>query len=202
MKRFECDFRSVAPRGIGAPQANPPMLEFEVLAMPFLDSAYNLARWLERNDQAAEDLVQETYLKAFRNFASFEPGTNFRAWMFRILRNTFYSSRTSLESRMTVQLCGDEESPWLLADIPDQESLVIEKSSIAAIRHAIEQLPVTHREVMLLCDVEGLSYREIAEELQIPMGTVMSRLARARDVVRRTLMVAQVNRAQEYLCSP
>ena len=196
IKSSECVFRSVVPSGIGASQANPSLLEFEALAMPLLGSAYSLARWLERNDQAAEDLVQETYLKAFRSFVSFEPGTNFRAWMFRILRNTFYSSRTSLEWRMTVQLCGDEESPCLRTAIPDPESLVIVRSSAAAIRHAIERLPVTHREVMLLCDVEGLSYREIAEELQIPMGTVMSRLARAREVVRGTFLIARIKEHQ------
>ena len=87
---------------------NRPAAEFEKLAMPLLDSAYNVARWLVRNDHDAEDLVQETYVKALRSFRSFQSGTNFRAWLFRILRNTFLSSRSTLERRMTVEMNWEE----------------------------------------------------------------------------------------------
>jgi RNA polymerase sigma-70 factor, ECF subfamily len=170
---------------------NQTAAEFEDLAMPLVNSAYNLARWLLQNDNDAEDLVQETYLKAFQNFRSFHTGTNFRAWIFRILRNTFLTSRSTLERRMTVELNWEEELPLLHTDCASPESLLIQKSNIAAIRDAIEQLPFSYREVILLCDVEGLAYREIAEILEIPIGTVMSRLARARKVVRDAVLPTQ-----------
>jgi RNA polymerase sigma factor (sigma-70 family) len=157
---------------------------FEELAMPMFPSLYNLARWLAQNPNDAEDLVQETYLKALRAFDSFEPGTNFRAWIFRILRNTFLGSRSKLERRMTEAMESEEDFPAASAT---PESLLIERSDADAIRDAIEQLPVIFREVILLCDVEEASYREIAEILSIPMGTVMSRLARARKTVRESL---------------
>ena len=163
---------------------------FEELALPLFDPLYNFARWLVHNQYDAEDLVQETYLKAQRSFASFQPGTNFRAWMFRILRNTFLSSRSRLERRMTVAMDSEEDFPVLPATSVTPESLLIDRSCNDAVRCAIEQLPVIFREVILLCDVEGASYREIAEILSIPLGTVMSRLARARKAVRESLRSA------------
>jgi RNA polymerase sigma-70 factor (ECF subfamily) len=147
-------------------------------------SLYNLARWLAQNPNDAEDLVQETYLKALRGFDSFEPGTNFRAWIFQILRNTFLGSRSKLERRMTQAMNSEEDLPAASAT---PESLLIGGSAADAVRNAIEQLPIIFREVILLCDVEEASYREIAEILSIPMGTVMSRLARARRTVRESL---------------
>jgi RNA polymerase sigma factor (sigma-70 family) len=138
----------------------------------------------------AEDIVQETYLKALRSFASFQPGTNFRAWMFQILRNTFLSSRSTLDRRMTVAVDSEEDFPVLPATAATPESLLIERFSNDAVRSAIERLPVIFREVILLCDVEDASYREIAEILSIPIGTVMSRLARARRAVRESLLCA------------
>ena len=170
---------------------NQTVAEFEDLAMPLANSAYNLARWLLQNDTDAEDLVQETYLKAFQNFRSFHTGTNFRAWIFRILRNTFLTSRSSLERRMTVALDLEDELPSLRSHCASPELLLIQKSNITAIRDAIDQLPLSYREVILLCDVEGFAYREIAEILEIPFGTVMSRLARARKVVRDLLRPTQ-----------
>jgi RNA polymerase sigma factor (sigma-70 family) len=178
-------------RGTPTSSENQTAAEFEDLAMPLVNSAYNLARWLLQNDNDAEDLVQETYLKAFQNFRSFHAGTNFRAWIFRILRNTFLTSRSTLERRMTVELNWEEELPLLHTDCASPESLLIQKSNIAAMRDAIEQLPFSYREVILLCDVEGLTYREIAEILEIPIGTVMSRLARARKAVRDVLRPTQ-----------
>jgi RNA polymerase sigma-70 factor (ECF subfamily) len=155
--------------------------------MPLFDSLYNLARWLVHNQSDAEDLVQETYLKAIRSFASFQPGTNFRAWIFRILKNTFLSSCSKLERSMTVSMDLEEDSPVLPSTSVTPETLLIVGSRIDAVRYAIEQLPVNFREVILLCDVEDASYREIAEILSIPIGTVMSRLARARKIVRESL---------------
>ncbi|MBB6145304.1 RNA polymerase sigma-70 factor (ECF subfamily) [Silvibacterium bohemicum] len=157
---------------------------FEELALPLFDSLYHFARWLAQNQSDAEDLVQETYLKALRGFKSFEPGTNFRAWIFQILRNTFLGSCTKLERRMTVMLSSEEDIPPIFAT---PESLFLRYSEIDAVRCAIEQLPAKFREIILLCDVEDLSYREIAEILSIPMGTVMSRLAKARKTLRESL---------------
>src|ERR1700756_2224316 len=161
---------------------------FEELAMPLFDSLYNFASWLVHNKSNAEDLVQETYLKALRGFALFQPGTNFRAWMFRILRNTFLSSCSTLDRRMTVEIDSEDDGAVLPATSTTPESLLIGRSQQNAVRNAIEQLPVTFREVLLLCDVEDASYREISEILSIPVGTVMSRLARARKAVRDSLL--------------
>jgi RNA polymerase sigma factor (sigma-70 family) len=169
-----------------------PWAGFEELAMPLFDSLYNYARWLVHNSTDAEDLVQETYLKALRNFASFHRGTNFRAWIFQILRNTFLSSCSRLDRRMTVAMDLEEDFPALPATSATPESLLIERSGNDAVQCAIEQLPVILREVILLCDVEDASYREIAEILSIPIGTVMSRLARARKTVRKTVRGEEV----------
>jgi RNA polymerase sigma-70 factor, ECF subfamily len=170
--------------GTSFSQDDQPSPGFEELAMPLFDSLYNFARWLAHNATDAEDLVQETYLKALRSFASFQPGTNFRAWMFRILRNTFLSSCSTPERRMRFAMDLEQDLPVPPATSATPESLLIERSSTEACREAIEQLPVIFREVILLCDVEDASYREIAEILSIPVGTVMSRLSRARRAVR------------------
>src|SRR5580704_17446554 len=169
------------------PSSSQGDLSFEDLAMPLLDSLHNFARWIARNPSDAEDLVQETYLKALRGFGSFQPGTNFRAWIYRILRNTFLTSRSTVERRLSVAMDEEKDSPALPTTFSTPESLLIERSGNDAVQCAIEQLPVIFREVILLCDVEDASYREIAEILSIPIGTVMSRLARARKMVRATL---------------
>ena len=156
--------------------------------MPLFDSLYNFANWLARDQSEAEDLVQEAYLKALRSFASFQPDTNFRAWIFQILRNTFLSSRTTLDRRMTVAMDSEEDFPVLPATSATPESLLIQRFSVEAVQAAIEELPVTFREVILLCDIEDASYREIAQILSIPVGTVMSRLARARKAIRKSLL--------------
>ena len=188
---------TMLPRTIPVSAENKAVAEFEDLAMPLVTSAYNLARWLVQNGNDAEDLVQETYLKAFQNFGSFQAGTNFRAWLFRILRNTFLTSRSTLERRMTVELNWEEELPLLDDNCLSPESLLIQKADIAAIRDAIEKLPFHYREVVLLCDVEDLTYREIAQVIEIPMGTVMSRLARARKVIRDSLSSTHIDRHRQ-----
>ena len=169
------------------------MAGFEALAIPLFDSLYNFAHWLAHNQNDAEDLVQETYLKAFRSFASFAPGTNFRAWMFQILKNTFLGSCSKLERRMTLAMDSEEDLPTTSAT---PESMLMGRTDIEAVRSAIEQLPVIFREVILLSDVEDAPYREIAEILSIPIGTVMSRLARARKMVRDSLRRSHVHRGQ------
>jgi RNA polymerase sigma-70 factor (ECF subfamily) len=174
--------------GASTSQDDRPAAGFEELAMPLFDSLCNFAGWLVHNKSNAEDLVQETYLKALRGFASFQPGTNFRAWMFRILRNTFLSSCSTLDRRMTVEIDSADDAPVFPAISATPESLYIERSQENGVRNAIEQLPVIFREVLLLCDVEDASYQEISEILSIPMGTVMSRLARARKAVRESVL--------------
>ncbi len=187
MRRIGFGSQGMVRFGVSSSQDNPPFAGFEELAMPLFDSLYNFANWLVHNKSNAEDLVQETYLKALRGFASFQPGTNFRAWMFRILRNTFLSSLSTLDRRPTVEIDSEDDVPVLPATSTTPESLLIERSQQNAVRNSIDQLPVTFREVLLLYDVEDESYREISEILSIPVGTVMSRLARARKAVRESL---------------
>ena len=176
--------------GFGTSPSRGDQPLFEELAMPLFASLYNFARWLVQNSDDAEDLVQETYLKALRGFASFQRGTNFRAWMFQILRNTFLSSCSKLERRMTVALDSEEDSPELAVDMETPEMILMNRSNFQLAQRAIYDLPMHCREILLLCDVEEMSYREIAKILSIPMGTVMSRLARARKKIRQSLLSA------------
>jgi RNA polymerase sigma factor (sigma-70 family) len=173
--------------GSSPPEQPQPSPGFEELAIPLLNSLYNFARWLVRDQSDAEDLVQEAYLKAFRNFTSFRTGTNFRAWMFQILKHAFLSSRTKLDNRMMIAMDLEEDLPVFTATCDSPESRLIERSDISAIRCAIERLPIIFREVVLLRDVEDASYQEISDMLSIPIGTVMSRLFRARKVLRELL---------------
>ena len=162
-----------------------PGQTFEELAVPLFDQLYNFAHWLAQDRTEAEDLVQETYAKALRGFSSFQPGTNFRAWMYRILRNSFLSSRTGLKS--TVVLDEDSEASLLPAGEETPESILIEQANRALVQEALAELPVQFREILLLCEVEEMSYQEISETLAIPIGTVMSRLFRARKSLRSIL---------------
>ena len=183
--------RTVRARG-------PQTTAFEDQALPLLPSLYNIASWLSRNPADAEDLVQETFLKALRGFPSFEPGSNFKAWIFRILRNTYLTSRTGLAAMRTValedELADRNESgtalfPEAAIDRETPERNLIRLSDRAAIHAAMEKLPPPLLEVILLCDVEEMKYREIATVLEIPIGTVMSRIARARTALRRELQM-------------
>jgi len=175
---------------------------FEQLALPLLDSAYNFAYWLAQNQDNAENLVQETYLKALRGFSSFQPGSNFRAWMFQILKNTFLNSYSEAKRARTVPIDSEEISPLLPVSSESAETMLVDRSRSEPIRRAIEQLPIAFREVILLCDVEDASYREIAEILSIPIGTVMSRLARARRAVRESISRGAPQRTSGRLASP
>ena len=155
--------------------------------MPLFASLYNFAQWLTQNREEAEDLVQETYLKALRGIGSFEAGTNFRAWMFRILRNSFLTSKTGLRVTKTVALDEENEGLGLPADPETPESILLDRKSQELVQQAMETLTLPFREVVLLCDVEEMSYQEAAETLAIPIGTVMSRLSRARKALRAAL---------------
>jgi len=155
--------------------------------MPLFASLYNFAQWLTQNRDEAEDLVQETYMKALKGFASFQQGTNFRAWIYRILRNTFLTSRSGLRERVTVSFDDEDREATLPAASDSPEALMLARADQQSVQNALERLPVPYREVILLCDVEEMSYREIAETLAIPVGTVMSRLSRARTAMRQML---------------
>jgi RNA polymerase sigma-70 factor, ECF subfamily len=165
----------------------PQVESFEALAVPLFGQLYNFAHWLAQNRAEAEDLVQETYAKALKGFSSFQPGTNFRAWMYRILRNTFLTSRTGLQAAKTVAL--DEEGDYSAAvsDCGTPEAILIERSNQQLVQDALSELPIQFREILLLCEVDEMSYQEIAETLSIPIGTVMSRLSRARAALRELL---------------
>jgi RNA polymerase sigma-70 factor, ECF subfamily len=181
-----------------AARSNVPQTSvFEDLALPLVPALYNVAFWLSRNSTDAEDLVQETFLKALRGFGSFEVGSNFKAWIFRILRNTYLTSRTGLAARRTVALedelddrnvSGTSLYPEGAIDRETPEMNLIRLSDHAALHAAMEKLPPPLLEVILLCDVEEMKYKEIATVLEIPIGTVMSRIARARTALRRTLV--------------
>ena len=170
-----------------------PEHSFEELAMPLFDSLYNFAHWLAQNRDEAEDLVQETYAKALRGFSSFQPGTNFRAWMFRILRNTFLTSRTGLRATMTVPLDAEDGAQEAAVEASTPETILLERASQETVQSAIAELPLHYREVLLLCEVEEMSYQDIADAVGIPIGTVMSRLSRARKSLRE-LLVARSRR--------
>ena len=165
----------------------PQSDSFEELAMPLFDQLYNFAHWLTQNREETEDLVQETYAKALRGFSSFQLGTNFRAWMYRILRNTFLTSRTGLRATSTVPLDSEEDGPELAVENETPETILLKRSDSQLVQDAINDLPVHYREILLLCEVEEMSYQEIAETLSIPIGTVMSRLSRARRTLRNSL---------------
>lgn len=161
------------------------LASFEALMLPHLDAAQNLAKWLLRNNQDAEDVVQEAYLRALKSFHGFH-GSNGRAWLLTIVRNTSY---TLLKKNRAVDLTTtfDEEK-----HVSDYESVspaaLLERTEDAeSVRRAMDQLPVEFREILVLRHLEGLSYKEIADIAQIPPGTVMSRLARARAKLKECL---------------
>jgi RNA polymerase sigma-70 factor (ECF subfamily) len=160
---------------------------FEMVAMPLFDQLYNFAHWLTGDRADAEDLVQETYAKALKGFKSFEEGTNLRAWMYRILRNTFLTSRSGLMAQNTSSLDDDADSAEVVADNVTPESLLLQLESTQTVMDALAGLPVAYREMILLCEVEELSYKETAQVLVVPIGTVMSRLSRARKMLRQAL---------------
>jgi RNA polymerase sigma-70 factor (ECF subfamily) len=166
-----------------APNEEP--VSFEKALLPHLDAAHNLARWLLRNEQDAQDVVQEAYLRAFKSFAGFH-GTNGRAWLLTIVRNTSY---TLLKKNRAVDLTTtfDEEIHVSGHESVSPATILEHSEDAELIREAMEELPAEFREILALRHQEGLSYKEIADITQIPPGTVMSRLARARAKLRECL---------------
>jgi len=176
---------------VGVPEKSVTTESFAELALPLLDRLYNFAQWLTQDRGEAEDLVQETYAKALRGFASFQRGTNFRAWMYQILRNTFLTSRTGLKAAAMVPIdsAGDEETLAVTESTP--ESILLERLDRERVQRALDALPVQHREILLLAEFEEMSYQEIASTLGVPLGTVMSRLSRARRALKTIVQGAQ-----------
>ena len=158
---------------------------FEEAIMPHLDAAYNLARWLTRNEHDAQDVVQDAFLRAFKFFEGFHGG-NSRSWLLSIVRNTTY---TWLRKNRRPELATvfDEEKHDVEDTASNPEVLLLKNADRQDIMKAVEELPVEFREVIILRELEGMSYREIADMTDVPVGTVMSRLARARKQLQQTL---------------
>ena len=165
-------------------------------AMEYMGSLYSAALRMTRNPADAEDLVQETYLKAYRAFGSFKEGTNLKAWLYRILTNTFINSYRARKRRPEQTELDDVEDLYLYRRLGGLEAVsagrsaeedVLDRFTEAEVKEAVEALPEQFRLAVLLADVEGFSYKEIAEILDIPIGTVMSRLHRGRKALQKTL---------------
>jgi len=158
---------------------------FEQAVLPHLDAAYNLARWLMRNDQDAQDVAQEAYLRAFRFFHGFRGG-DARAWLLKIVRNTCY---TWLHANRPLQDAAEFDENLFCPDscAPNPEEAMLQSDSSTLLRKALEKLPLNYREVLILRELEGMSYKEIADITGMPAGTVMSSLSRARGQLRQIL---------------
>jgi RNA polymerase sigma-70 factor (ECF subfamily) len=162
---------------------------FETLVLPHLDAAYNLARWLAGNDQDAQDVVQEAVLRALRYFAGFR-GDNGRPWLLQIVRHTCYAWMKQNRPAQVVAL-DDDDSDTPHAPLSDEPSTALQRADDRAqVNEALSRLPVAFREVLVLREMEDLSYREIAAIADVPVGTVMSRLSRARTMLRTALSPA------------
>jgi RNA polymerase sigma-70 factor (ECF subfamily) len=170
---------------------------FEQVVLPHLDAAYNLARWLVRNTHDAEDIVQETYLRAFKFFSGYQGG-DARAWVLKIVRNTSYSF---LEKNRPAELAEefDETIHTVRAEQPGAEAALLRSADSQMLREALDGLPVNFREVLVLRELEGMSYKEIAELMGVPIGTVMSSLARGRGQLRERLLRTRDQEAQRGL---
>jgi RNA polymerase sigma-70 factor (ECF subfamily) len=183
------------------PVADPAT--FSELAMPFMGPLYSAALRMTRNPADAEDLVQETYLRAYRAFASFQEGTNLKAWLYRILTNTFINQYRAAKRRPEQSDIEDVEDLYLYRRLGGLEAAmagrspeteVLEGIPDAEVKEALESLPEQFRMAVLLADVEGFAYKEIAEILDIPIGTVMSRLHRGRKQLQKRLWDYAVER--------
>jgi len=171
--------------------------QFELMAMPFMDQLYSHALRLTHNTSDAEDLVQETYLKGYRAFEKFEEGTNLRAWLFRILTNSYINHYRKKQRSFEEEDLEDLEDMYLYRRLSDTatgsfgmsaEDMLFENLTAEEVKDAVEALPTRYREAVLLSDVHGFSYKEIAEILDIPQGTVMSRLHRGRAKLQKELL--------------
>jgi RNA polymerase sigma-70 factor (ECF subfamily) len=166
-------------------QRQPKLVSFETAVLPHLDAAYNLAHWLTRNDADAEDVVQEAYLRAFKFFAGFH-GEDGRAWLLGIVRNTTYTwMQRNRSPELNMPL--DDELDEVKSNDLGPEALLLQKADAQMLRQAVEELPLEFREVLVLRELEEMSYKQIAVMADLPIGTVMSRLARARKRLQQIL---------------
>jgi RNA polymerase sigma factor (sigma-70 family) len=163
-------------------------VRFEDIALPHLGAAYNLARWLVHNQHDAEDLVQEAYLRAFKFFSGYYGGDS-RAWVLTIVRNTCY---TWLQQNRVLRLADpiEDKLDEVGLDFADPEMLLLQSVDAQIVRHALQELPVEFREIVVMREMEGLSYKEIANIVDVPIGTVMSRLARGRKRLHAMLVIS------------
>ncbi|MDO5034472.1 MAG: sigma-70 family RNA polymerase sigma factor [Actinomycetaceae bacterium] len=167
---------------------------FEAEALPLLDQLYGAAMRMTRNEADAQDLVQDTYVRAFSSFHTFKPGTNLKAWMYRILKNSFINTYRKRQRRPQ-ETSDDAVQDWQLLESANHQPVGLESAEATAldslpddtVREALEGLPEKYREAVLLADVEGFSYKEIAEIMGTPVGTVMSRIYRGRAQLRAEL---------------
>jgi RNA polymerase sigma-70 factor (ECF subfamily) len=169
--------------------------DFEAAAMPFVDSLYNTAYRMTRNSEDAQDLVQETYFKAYRHYDKFQEGTNFKAWLFKILKNSFINNYRKNQSRPLQTDFAEIEDAFesRLSDevthkIKDPEQEFLEDVLDEDVQRALDDLPEDYRMAIVLADLEGFSYKEIAEVLEVPLGTVMSRLYRGRKLLEKAML--------------
>jgi RNA polymerase sigma-70 factor (ECF subfamily) len=162
---------------------------FEQVVLPHLDAAFNLARWLVRDAHDAEDIVQEAYLRAFKFFGGYQGG-DARAWVLKIVRNTSYSF---LQKNRPADLAEefDEKIHTTTAEQPSAEAALLQSADSRMLREALDDLPVNYREVLVLRELEGMSYKEIADVMEVPIGTVMSGLSRGRSQLRDRLLRAR-----------
>jgi RNA polymerase sigma factor (sigma-70 family) len=175
-----------APDGVLGPDVPR---SFEEVVLPHLDAAFNYARWLTKNEADAEDVVQDAYVRALRFFSSLR-GEDARAWLFTIVRNTWYG-RFPRRAGSPVITVADEEADNRADASLDPEAQLIQQQTVEEVRRALETLPTDFREVLVLRELEGLSYKEIAAIVGIPLGTVMSRLARARERLAGVLTTSE-----------
>jgi RNA polymerase sigma-70 factor, ECF subfamily len=179
-------------------ESNPdPQLgwDFEAAAIPFLDALYNMAYRLTRNAEDSEDLVQETYLKAYKYYDKFTEGTNLKAWLFKIMKNTFINSYRKQQNQPPRSAFSDIEESFesslseeALQQIKNPEEEILDRVLDEDVQKAIDALPEDYRMVLHLVDLEGFSYKEAASILEVPVGTVMSRLYRGRRMLERALL--------------
>ena len=181
--------------------------KFAENAMPYMDQLYSHALRLAKNPADAEDLVQETYLKGYKAFESFNEGTNLRAWLFRILTNSFINTYRKKQRSFDEHEVEDIESAYLSTNLNTSssrqlgisaEDALFERLTEDEIQIAVDSLPSSYKQVVLLADVQGFSYKEIAEILEIPDGTVMSRLHRARAKLKDQLLDYMTSRRLIY----
>ena len=188
------------PPNSGRGEASPPQLgrqagwDFEAATLPYLDALYNMAYRLTRNPEDAEDLIQETYFKAYKYYDKFEEGTNLKAWLFRIMKNSFINGYRKKQNQPPESAFSDIEESFenMVSEdaghIKNPEEEILESVLDEDVQKAIDSLRDDYRMVMLLVDLEGFSYKEAAEILEVPVGTVMSRLYRGRRILEQTLL--------------